>query len=576
MTWSEAEEIYSVGDADDWLNDLELAGAGNGLHAATGWYTDSAMYISWTLDGGETWSTPTNVDPDGTDPELYWSADGSTLFVTYQVEDEEPHRAAVMVGTVEGSSVSMGAPRVFDACSDWSDCDPEGAVSADGSTLLTTWINADDGISVAESDDGGTTWNTTVIAAGPSDPDDPEGQDPYAAMSADGTSAIVAWEWGDDEDEVVYVAHRDVGDWSDPLPVGPDEAGADSDDPRVVMSEDGRRVAVAYEYEPDSEGSEGERVEIALSEDGGATWSSPVSISGSEAFDADDPAVAMSDDGMTIVTAFERDASEIAHFTFRIGVVASHDGGQTWTSPHWVSAGNLSSRDPGIAISADGIRVMVAWEAVHPGSWSSQVARSDDGGTSWGAPVSVSRLHADDIERSHVILSDDGRTSISAWYLDQSAEDETIEAVEAARTYMPLRCEAANGHPFIDVSPASYLGSSVTSQSTFPVGNHVDCLYRLGVTTGTSETTFSPAAFVTREQMAAFLARLHGEFTGETCTGAQPFGDVAATSFAYDAVGCIAELGVTTGTSLSTFSPAAFVTREQMAAFLARMWRLVA
>lgn len=52
-----------------------------------------------------------------------------------------------------------------------------------------------------------------------------------------------------------------------------------------------------------------------------------------------------------------------------------------------------------------------------------------------------------------------------------------------------------------------------------------------------------------------------------------PFVDVSVSSFAFDDVGCIFGLGVTTGTSSSTYDPAGLVTREQMASFLARWWR---
>ena len=54
---------------------------------------------------------------------------------------------------------------------------------------------------------------------------------------------------------------------------------------------------------------------------------------------------------------------------------------------------------------------------------------------------------------------------------------------------------------------------------------------------------------------------------------ALPFIDVKATSFAYDDIACIYGLDITTGTSASTYSPGGVVTREQMAAFIARTIR---
>ena len=100
----------------------------------------------------------------------------------------------------------------------------------------------------------------------------------------------------------------------------------------------------------------------------------------------------------------------------------------------------------------------------------------------------------------------------------------------------------------------------------------IGCIFGLGITTGTSATTFDPIDPVTREQMAAFLARLWRAL-GLVCPDpVLPFGDVAS-SFALADIGCIFGLGITTGTSATTFDPIDPVTREQMAAFLARLWR---
>ncbi len=56
------------------------------------------------------------------------------------------------------------------------------------------------------------------------------------------------------------------------------------------------------------------------------------------------------------------------------------------------------------------------------------------------------------------------------------------------------------------------------------------------------------------------------------CPGSStPFADIA-TSFARAEIACIYALGVTQGTGPSTYGPGEFVTREQMAAFLARLY----
>ncbi|MEM7142539.1 MAG: S-layer homology domain-containing protein [Actinomycetota bacterium] len=89
-----------------------------------------------------------------------------------------------------------------------------------------------------------------------------------------------------------------------------------------------------------------------------------------------------------------------------------------------------------------------------------------------------------------------------------------------------------------------------------------------GVTTGVSPTEFDPNGTVTRAQMATFLWRLMGEPAGPTSTG---FDDVPAGQYFSEAVGWLAEEGITTGTGPGIFDPTGDVTRAQMAAFLCRL-----
>ena len=114
------------------------------------------------------------------------------------------------------------------------------------------------------------------------------------------------------------------------------------------------------------------------------------------------------------------------------------------------------------------------------------------------------------------------------------------------------------GTPFTDIS------------SSFAAAD-IACIYQLGVTTGTSATTYSPQDPVTREQMAAFIGRL----IANCPTVPHGFVDVADSSFASPFISCIRGAGITTGTSATTYSPNDPVTREQMAAFIARFWRAV-
>lgn len=89
-----------------------------------------------------------------------------------------------------------------------------------------------------------------------------------------------------------------------------------------------------------------------------------------------------------------------------------------------------------------------------------------------------------------------------------------------------------------------------------------------GITNGTSATTFGPNISCTRAQMVTFLWRAAG--SPEPTTANNPFTDVQAGSYYYDAVLWAVEQGITEGTSATTFSPDATVTRGQTVTFLYR------
>ena len=105
-----------------------------------------------------------------------------------------------------------------------------------------------------------------------------------------------------------------------------------------------------------------------------------------------------------------------------------------------------------------------------------------------------------------------------------------------------------------DVVPGSYYAKAVA----WAVEN--------GITTGTAEGNFSPDATCTRAQAVTFLARAQNA----KATGKTAFSDVPADSYFADAVAWAQANGVTTGTSETTFSPDNDCTRAQIVTFLYR------
>jgi stage II sporulation protein D (peptidoglycan lytic transglycosylase) len=104
----------------------------------------------------------------------------------------------------------------------------------------------------------------------------------------------------------------------------------------------------------------------------------------------------------------------------------------------------------------------------------------------------------------------------------------------------------------------------------------INQIRQLGITTGTTATTFDPYGVVNRWQMALFLTRLHPIAGGTLPAGAdRGFTDLAGlSSEAVTAVNQLAELGITLGTGPGTYSPSNPVARDQMASFLARLIRI--
>ena len=91
-----------------------------------------------------------------------------------------------------------------------------------------------------------------------------------------------------------------------------------------------------------------------------------------------------------------------------------------------------------------------------------------------------------------------------------------------------------------------------------------------GITTGLTATTFGPDETVTRGQVATFLYRAASAAKPNTFN---PFTDVKATAYNYNAILWAYDNRITTGTSTTTFSPDASCTRAQIVTFLYRYYQ---
>ena len=209
-------------------------------------------------------------------------------------------------------------------------------------------------------------------------------------------------------------------------------------------------------------------------------------------------------------------------------------------------------------------------------SWTKYVAPTPGGGGGGGGggAVSTCTLTFDTNGGSAIdkITKDSGTTidlaaykptragyTFAGWFSDEALTKAVTSVKLTANTTVYAKWTQNGGtaqNPFVDVKEGAYYYDAVL------------WAVEQKITSGTSATTFSPDASCTRAQMVTFLWRAAGSPKVEN--GKNPFADVKADAYYYDAVLWAVEKGVTSGTSATTFSPDATVTRGQTVTFLYR------
>jgi hypothetical protein len=109
-----------------------------------------------------------------------------------------------------------------------------------------------------------------------------------------------------------------------------------------------------------------------------------------------------------------------------------------------------------------------------------------------------------------------------------------------------------------------------------PFFSYIEAIYQAGITQGCGSGNYCPSMPVLRNQMAAFIVRaLHGD--NPTCKGGIPcsstapyFADVPSSDYFFKYVQKLHEDGITTGCGNGNYCPTAYVTRDEMAAFMVR------
>ena len=120
------------------------------------------------------------------------------------------------------------------------------------------------------------------------------------------------------------------------------------------------------------------------------------------------PSVATTGDGRLLVAYY--DSPEHVSRLGRISMVESRDNGRTWSLPRVIIDTPLDDRDPSLTVTRAG-RLLVSYFARDTETSTSAgvfVARSDDGGATWSAPVRVETILTDSATTSKIVEAENG------------------------------------------------------------------------------------------------------------------------------------------------------------------------
>ncbi len=322
-------------------------------------------------------------------------------------------------------------------------------------------------VAYASSADGGRTWsenllkNTTALGRLQSDPWltlDGSGGLHYASLeyTSDGTEGIVT----------VTTSHDAARTWSAPVNVDDRPGFADKES----MASDGNgTLYVAYDDVLGNTGDQGDRIDLRIthSRDGGATWSPTVSVTDGIG-NILGPVLAALPDGTVHAVWWNLTLGDIL-------TDVSHDHGSTWGADVRVNpvAGSAVAINtswvgsmPSLAVDRLG-RLYVAWADRATGNADILVSRSDDGGTSWLAPVRVNDVTTGD--QWMPSLAVDARGVVHAAWMDGRTDAWTVEyanSTDGGRTWSANVRVSTAETPLSFTRPGDYLGLAADANGT--------------------------------------------------------------------------------------------------------------
>lgn len=359
---------------------------------------------------------------------------------------------------------------------------PTAAVAPDGA-LAYAWVGADSGASVG-------TLHVAAEGRAPHELRDPVGPallDPEAppklAYAPDGSlyalylvtarSGSAARVWSDAR---LRLARSPDGGrtWEPPADVDAG-GGARYRNDHALHVGPGGAVYVAWLADR-GHGTDGDTTNtwVSRSADGGRTWAPPALVDPAKSCEccrvavATDPRSAAGGASGTVYAAWRK---QLPGGIRDIVVARSADGGRTWGAPARVHADDWqvdACPDAGPALATDAAgRVHVAWWTGRPGRAGVQYARSDDGARTFGAAVPLKLAAVSRASHVQLAVSPAGDAVYAAW------DDGTLQVPRVA-----LRASRDGGATFDSLQYLSTPGAAATFPSAVLAPGALTVLWR--------------------------------------------------------------------------------------------------
>ncbi len=418
---------WAAGPTPSWLTPpVEVAGehvnqadfklSDDGSRATAIWNLGSSVIQarSATIDGNVvTWGPITDF-PEGTDPQIALSSDGTQAIAVW-IAGRPKSQIQIRSATINGNEASWGPVQ---SLTDGEQCcvrQPKIAISSDGTMSTAVWIEGPGSywgmLKSSSAILNGTSfaWSKAKIL----NPD--TNMYPQLSLSRDGEKAMVVWSKGEGILGLQAVITGNQAAWNESYE---ELGGYSSEPPRLAFSGSGNRAVVVWYHHDSINRKAILRSSIASLSGVSAKWSVPVDISGVDGSIGSSYEIALSQDGeraLAIWTWNNYQSNSVLQ-----GRSAKIDGnGAVWSLIADLSDSEqrqARASGPQVALSSDGSKASVIWtESGTSYGLKSRFGLFMDNKETWGDVHKISEYPG---LWARSGFSTDGKESMSIWSLD--------------------------------------------------------------------------------------------------------------------------------------------------------------